>query len=120
MSDRDLSCVHVIDTSHDLGGTAIEAFWTGTSFLLASGVLQVPVGALSDIFGRMPVLFCSTLLFLIGIVLSAVAQDFTLVFAERHIQGVGGGGVILLNDLIITDLVPMRQRGQYFGIIGGV
>ncbi|KAI0904291.1 major facilitator superfamily domain-containing protein [Ustulina deusta] len=120
MSDRDLSCVHVIDTSHDLGGTAIEAFWTGTSFLLASGVLQVPVGALSDIFGRMPVLFCSTLLFLIGIVLSAVAQDFTLVFAERHIQGVGGGGVILLNDLIITDLVPMRQRGHVVGpVIGG-
>ncbi|KAI8948585.1 major facilitator superfamily domain-containing protein [Xylaria longipes] len=105
--------------SDDLGGTAIEAFWTGTSFLLASGVLQVPVGALSDIFGRMPVLFCSTLLFLIGIILSAIAQDFTLVFVGRAIQGVGGGGVILLNDLVITDLVPMRQRGQYFGIIGG-
>lgn len=32
----------------------------------------------------------------------------------------GGGGVILLNDIIITDLVPMRLRGAYFGIIGGV
>ncbi|KAI0875112.1 major facilitator superfamily domain-containing protein [Hypoxylon argillaceum] len=106
--------------SHDLGGTTIEAFWTGTSFLLASGVLQVPVGALSDIFGRMPVLFFSTLLFIIGIILSAVAQNFTLIFVGRAIQGVGGGGVILLNDLVITDLVPMRQRGQYFGIIGGV
>lgn len=38
----------------------------------------------------------------------------------RTIQGVGGGGVILLNDIIITDLVPMRLRGAYFGVIGGV
>ncbi|KAI0188074.1 major facilitator superfamily domain-containing protein [Astrocystis sublimbata] len=106
--------------SQDLKGTTIEAFWTGTSFLLASAVLQVPIGALSDIFGRMPVLFCSTLLFLIGIILSAVARDFTLVFVGRAIQGVGGGGVILLNDIVVTDLVPMRQRGKYFGIIGGV
>ena len=38
----------------------------------------------------------------------------------RTIQGVGGGGIILLNDVIITDLVPMRLRGSYFGIIGAV
>lgn len=38
----------------------------------------------------------------------------------RTIQGVGGGGVILLNDVIITDLVPMRLRGNYFGIIGAI
>ena len=38
----------------------------------------------------------------------------------RTIQGIGGGGIILLNDIIITDLVPMRLRGAYFGAIGGV
>lgn len=40
--------------------------------------------------------------------------------AGRTIQGVGGGGIILINDLLITDLVPLRQRGAYFGIIAGV
>ena len=38
----------------------------------------------------------------------------------RTIQGVGGGGIILLNDIIMTDLVPMRLRGAYSGVIGGV
>ena len=38
----------------------------------------------------------------------------------RTIQGVGGGGIILLNDIIMTDLVPMRLRGTYSGVIGGV
>lgn len=38
----------------------------------------------------------------------------------RTIQGIGGGGIILLNDIVMTDLVPMRLRGIYSGIIGGI
>lgn len=106
--------------SRDLDGTAIEAFWMGTSFLLTSAVFQLPIGALSDIFGRTMVLTACVLLFMIGIILSAAAQNFGLMLAGRTIQGIGGGGVILLNDIIITDLVPMRQRGAYFGMVGGV
>ena len=68
----------------------------------------------------MPALtFCVTF-FLIGIIISGLAKDFTVMLVGRTIQGVGGGGVILLNDIIITDLVPMRLRGAYFGAIGGV
>ena len=57
---------------------------------------------------------------MIGIIVSSVANDFTVMLIGRTIQGVGGGGIILLNDVVITDLVPMRLRGAYFGIIGGV
>jgi MFS family permease len=38
--------------SSAIGGTALEAFWSGTSFLLASTVFQPTVAALSAIFGR--------------------------------------------------------------------
>jgi hypothetical protein len=38
--------------SVELGGTALEAFWSGTSFLLASTVLQPTVASMSHIFGR--------------------------------------------------------------------
>lgn len=104
----------------DLNGTAIEAFWTGTSFLLSSAVFQPSIAALSHIFGRMSALVCCTVFFLVGIIVSSVAQSFTPMLIGRTIQGVGGGGIILLNDIVITDLVPMRLRGAYFGIIGGV
>lgn len=106
--------------ANDLNGTTIEAFWTGTSFLLTSAVFQPSIGAFSGIFGRMPVLLACTLFFLVGIILAAVANNFTMMLVGRALQGVGGGGVILLNDIIITDLVPMRQRGKYFGIVGGI
>lgn len=38
--------------SDALGGTALEAFWCGTSFLLSSTVLQPSLASLSNIFGR--------------------------------------------------------------------
>lgn len=106
--------------AEDLNGTAIEAFWVGTSFLLTSAVFQPPIAALSHIFGRMPTLVFCIVAFIIGIIVSAVAQDFTAMLAGRTIQGIGGGGIILLNDVVITDLVPMRLRGAYFGIIGAI
>ncbi|KAI9370387.1 major facilitator superfamily domain-containing protein [Aspergillus egyptiacus] len=106
--------------ANSLRGSAIEAFWTGTSFLLSSAVFQRPLAAISHIFGRMPVLTFCVILFLAGIVVSGVANSFTPMLIGRTIQGVGGGGIILMSDIIITDLVPMRLRGKYFGIIGGV
>ena len=95
----------------DLHGTAIEAFRTVTSLLLSSAIFQPPLAALSHIFGRMPALTFGVAFFLIGIIISGLAKNFTVVLAGRTIQGVGGDRVILLNDIIITDLVPMRLRG---------
>lgn len=106
--------------ANSLSGSAIEAFWTGTSFLLSCAVLQLPTASLSGIFGRVPVLMACAFLFLIGVIVAAVANNFSVMFVGRVIQGVGGGGIILLNDIVVTDLVPMRQRGKYFGVIGGV
>ncbi|KAL9095161.1 MAG: hypothetical protein Q9165_002417 [Trypethelium subeluteriae] len=103
-----------------LHGTAIEAFWAGTAFLLSSAVFQLPIASLSTIFGRMPLLTLCAAAFLVGIIVSARATDFAAMLAGRTVQGVGGGGIILMNDLLITDLVPLRQRGRWFGVIGGV
>ncbi|KAL3486595.1 major facilitator superfamily domain-containing protein [Aspergillus germanicus] len=105
--------------AESLRGSAIEAFWTGTSFLLSSAVFQPPLAALSHIFGRMPVLTVCIVFFLVGVIVSSIASTFTPMLVGRAVQGVGGGGIILMSDIIITDLVPMRLRGTYFGIIGG-
>ncbi|KAK1998455.1 major facilitator superfamily transporter [Colletotrichum falcatum] len=103
-----------------LGGTALEAFWSGTSFLLASTVLQPTVAGLSGIFGRKPLVFASALLFVVGSVVGAVANDFAVVIAGRTIQGVGGGGIFALTEVIITDLVPLAVRGQWFSLLSAV
>ena len=68
----------------------------------------------------MPALTFCIIFFLIGIIMSGLAKNFTVMLAGRTIQGVGGGGVTIVNNIIITDLVPMRLRGAYFGALNGV
>ena len=77
----------------DLNGTAIESFWTGTSFLLSSAVFQPSIAALSHIFGRMEAMVACIIFFLVGLILSSVAANFTVMLLRRTIQGVGGGGL---------------------------
>lgn len=103
-----------------LGGTAIEAFWAGTSFLLTSTVFQPVLGNFSSIFGRKPIIFISLALFGVGAIIAAVAKSFGVILVGRSIQGVGGGGVIALTEIVVTDLVPLRERGKWFSFISSM
>ncbi|KAJ5606219.1 hypothetical protein N7510_009000 [Penicillium lagena] len=105
--------------SNDLGGTATEAFWTGTSFLVASCVFQPVFSLSSDIFGRKLVLLTAVASFTLGSILSAVSQNFTLLLTGRSIQGIGGGGIMALTEILIADLIPLRERGKWMSIRSG-
>lgn len=43
-----------------------------------------------------------------------------MLIAARAIQGVGAGGINMMVDLIICDLVPMRDRSKFLGMIFAV
>ncbi|KAF3391627.1 hypothetical protein F1880_007766 [Penicillium rolfsii] len=103
-----------------LNGTAIEAFWSGTSFLLSSTVFQPSFASLSNIFGRRPMILIAILFFGVGAIIAAVGHSFTYMLVGRTIQGVGGGGIIALSEIVVTDLIPLRYRGQYFGILSAM
>ncbi|KAK0721243.1 major facilitator superfamily domain-containing protein [Apiosordaria backusii] len=102
----------------DLGGSATDAFWAGTSYLLSCAVCQPFIAALSDIFGRKEMLIFSVLFFTLGTVLCApIAKNFTVFFAGRSVQGIGGGGIITMGQVIFADIVPLRQRPKYFSLV---
>ncbi|CAZ85142.1 unnamed protein product [Tuber melanosporum] len=103
--------------SQKLHGTAIEAFWSGTSFLITSTVFQPNFASLSDIFGRRSLILVALVFFTVGAIVAAVANNFTVILVGRSIQGVGGGGIISLTEIIVTDIVPLRERGKYFGFL---
>ena len=106
--------------SQVLHGTAIQAFWSGTSFLLSSTVFQPTFALLSHIFGRKPLILTALALFTVGAIIAGLSHNFTALLIGRVIQGVGAGGVIALTEVIVTDLVPLRERGKWFGFISGV
>ena len=68
---------------------------------------------MSDIFGRRDLLFLSLLLFTVGTIICCLANDFTQLLAGRSVQGIGGGGIIVLVLVIMTDIVPLRHRPKY-------
>ncbi|KAK2048397.1 major facilitator superfamily transporter, partial [Colletotrichum somersetense] len=108
------------DLALDLGGSATDAFWAGTSYLLPCAVFQPFIGALSDIFGRKEMLLVSLFFFTLGTLLCApIARDFTVLLAGRSLQGVGGGGIITMGQIIFADIVPLRLRPKYFVFVLG-
>ena len=103
----------------DLKGTAAEAFWTGTSYLLAHAVLQPFIASLSDVFGRRELLIPSILFFAVGSIICGLAHNFPVMLTGRVLQGFGGAGIITLSQLVYADLVPLRLRPKYFTMVLG-
>lgn len=65
-------------------------------------------------------IYVSLLLFGVGAIVAAVANNFTVILVGRSVQGIGGGGVIALTEIVVTDLVPLRERGKWFSMISSM
>ncbi|KAI6766659.1 hypothetical protein HG531_011881 [Fusarium graminearum] len=115
--DSTIICVALPTIVEDIGASAIEAFWRGTSFLLASTVVQPPIASLSHIFGRRPALLASVTIFAGGSIMAALAKNVSVLLGGRTLQGLDSGGILALTYVIATDLVSLRERGKWFGLI---
>jgi hypothetical protein len=94
--------------------------WIGSAYLLANAASTPSWGKFSDIWGRKPILLVAAAIFFIGSLLAGVSVSIGMLIAARAVQGVGGGGLIILVNICISDLFSMRNRGTYFGVIGMV
>lgn len=82
--------------------------WTGSAYLLANAG-SIPLwGKLSDIFGRKPIILIGNIIFLAGSILGAMSLDATMLIAGRTIQGLGGGGVVVLVHVCVSDMFAIR------------
>lgn len=103
----------------DLGG-ASHLSWVVTAYILASTVSTPLWGKLGDLYGRKRFFQASIVVFLVGSVLSGTAHTMAQLIAWRAMQGLGGGGLMVLAQAIIGDVVPPRERGRYQGLFGAV
>ncbi|HEY6740393.1 MAG TPA: MDR family MFS transporter [Actinopolymorphaceae bacterium] len=94
--------------------------WVITAYILATTIMMPVYGKLGDLIGRRGLLIAAIAIFLVGSVVGARAGDMTVLIVARAIQGVGGGGLMLLSQAIIADVVPARERARYMGVMGGV
>jgi EmrB/QacA subfamily drug resistance transporter len=103
----------------DLGGLNRLA-WVTSAFLLAQTAVTPIYGKLGDLYGRKRILQSAVLVFLAGSALCGQAHSMTELIAFRAVQGLGAGGLIVLTQSVIGDVVPPRERGRYQGLFGAV
>lgn len=103
----------------ELGGLH-ELSYVITAYLLTSAAATPVVGKLGDRHGRKRLLLGAVVVFLFGSALCGQARDIGQLVAFRAVQGVGGGALMALVQASISDVVPLRSRGRYQGLFGGV
>ncbi|MFC4639950.1 MFS transporter [Deinococcus hohokamensis] len=89
----------------------------GACFALLSFFSAPVMGALSDAYGRRPVLMLSLLGSAVGYVLFGVGGSLWMLFLGRGIDGLTAGGMSALFGYL-ADTVPEEERGKVFGQVG--
>lgn len=103
----------------DLGGVD-HMQWVTTAYVLASTIMMPIYGKLGDLWGRKYLFIAALTIFVCGSTVCALAPSMDGLVAGRAVAGLGGGGLIILAQAIIADVIPPRQRGKYMGIMGAV
>ncbi|MDB5533326.1 MAG: transporter [Hyphomicrobiales bacterium] len=87
--------------------------WVVTAYLLAAIAMAPLYGKLSDIYGRRRVIFAGVAIFMVGSLICALAPNMFILIGGRAVQGLGGGGLLALTQIVIGDLVPPAERARY-------
>jgi len=103
----------------DLGGVSHMA-WMTTAYLLATTLVMPIYGKFGDLWGRRTLFLVAIGLFTVASFGAALSPDFTWLVIWRGVQGLGGGGLMILSQAIIADVVPARERAKYMGPIGAL
>ena len=103
----------------DLGGLS-HLSWVVTAYLLATTASAPLWGKLGDQYGRKMLFQAAIVIFLIGSALCGLSRNMPELIGFRALQGLGGGGLMVLAQAIVGDVVPPRERGKYQGAFGAV
>ncbi|WP_282848599.1 MDR family MFS transporter [Microbacterium oxydans] len=105
---------------HDLGGDQAAYTWVITATLLTTAISTPIWGKLADLFNRKLLIQIAIVVFVGATAAAGFAQDTNTLIMFRAIQGIGGGGLAALSQVIMADIISPRERGRYMGLFGAV
>lgn len=108
------------DSSPGTTSASTGYIWLTSSFVLSFTALLPLWAALSDIWGRKPILISSLLLFLAGSLICALAPSIQSLIGGRAVQGAGAGGMGMMTNIVICDTFSLRERGLWLGVMSAV
>lgn len=115
--DATILAVAIPAITRELTGTTIQAFWASISFTLAVVVIQPIYTNVSNVMGRKVCLYAAFVLFFIGSIVFAVAHTMGVLIFGRVLQGLGGGGLDVLSEIIMADITTLKERAFWLGLL---
>ncbi len=111
----------IIVSSYGKIGTDLNALnntsWIATAYFLTLTSFQPLYGKLSDIFTRKSCLLFAYVVFGLGCLFCGLAQNMNQLVAARAFAGIGGGGMTTVVSILLSDAVPLRERGKWQGYV---
>lgn len=93
--------------------------WAINAYTLTFTAIQPLYGQTADIFGRKIAIIVAITLFFLGSGICGGAKTTAMLIGGRAVQGLGGGGLSILPAMVVCDLVPLRERQKYTGLVYG-
>ena len=100
-----------------LKANSTSTFWIVGAYLLSSATFQPLAAPLADIYGMRWTSFTAVFLFTVGTLICCLSRSFTPFIVGRCIQGAGGGSMLALEAVVLSDVLPPSQRAKYIGYI---
>jgi len=98
----------------ELGGLR-DTTWIAVGYLLAMTIMVPTYGRLGDRYGRRRLLLVALAVFAAGSLACAISQSMLQLILGRVVQGLGGGGLMVMSQALIGELVPPRERPRFQG-----
>ena len=101
----------------DLHGMTLYG-WVAGIYMLSITMFMPIFGKLADIYGRKKIYLSCVALFMVGSIISGLADSMTILLIGRGVQGIGAGGLMPLAMIIIGDTFPLEQRAKVQSLVG--
>ncbi|KAI1122383.1 major facilitator superfamily domain-containing protein [Nemania abortiva] len=101
---------------HDLGASQ-GYVWIANAYLLTTAAFTPIFGQTVNIFGRNSLTIFAIVTFAIGSAIAGPAPSLGPLVVGRAIQGIGYAGLNTMVEMVVCDLVPLRERGKFMGLI---
>ncbi|KAI0595289.1 putative multidrug resistance protein fnx1 [Biscogniauxia sp. FL1348] len=98
-------------------GTSQGFMWIANAYLLTTTAFTPIFGQTANIFGRRALTLFAIIIFAVGSAIAGPAPTLGALVAGRAIQGVGCAGINTMVEMVVCDLVPLRERGKFMGFI---
>lgn len=109
----------LLSIASHLDATTVQTEWIANAYMVTAGAFQFLFSSLSDIYGRKPLIMGAFMFLLVGTLMCGVSQNIETLLAGRTIQGIGAAGTLVIPEVLVADLIPLRLRGVYYAILAG-